>query len=330
MDRVYILIACNRKKKNTMSKKRRYNTHESDDNDDTDDEDQYHIIDYRPLDMMEMKRMMNLYRTSAILRTVMGVIMRNVTSGGVIFDVKGFKSNPDRCDFHNTVWSSFIRTLVLNLYVYGIAVCTFKQSKKHGGSPCCVDMDSVNIFMKMDIHGRRKYVVCQNTTATLNRHNTHHNTTHMGEEMQDVIVWESDPPNKDGTMASIIACIATDIESYTEIENAHRATMTASRNCDVLIEQQSRTMTSENLDPGQFEIPIAPNSIMTGVSSEHVNFSQFVRDAHMKNRGIDGVDPTKTESAVDGIMRLTKLPMDCKVGKIVERTMHSKLVEEMG
>ncbi len=165
-------------------------------------------IQFSSLDIKAIRHCMRALDTECTLKTVSGIVINELLSGGLELYRKGFVLTDQARHFYVNAWSQFVRQLLRSMWSTGIAIVTTEAHEVFKAIPHVLDLSQLAVRFSSDRYGIRHYIVYDPST---NAWTSAFDGTFKGASvgafgqgapLSGLQVFEMDPPHPSGTLQS--------------------------------------------------------------------------------------------------------------------------------
>jgi hypothetical protein len=295
--------------------------------------------DYITVNAQQLQLCRSMYFKSPTLQSIVNIVINNVVGGGVLIDIKGYKTDDARKQFHNRVWKDWVTDVLFDLLCYGFSVSVIIPHPKYIGIPRVLKLAFGQVYFKDDIYGQRKYVVVDQSFIGREPFAYRSDFNFGGDPVPDTIVFEMNPPDENGNLLSKFMTALGPLFHYYNTINTNRQILQRNLMTEVITEKPKHKNTPEDIS---LALPNEPLDrvcdTMTPIqvhTSELVNDMRTVQLADALNKGANrstiansilGSGDITTES--HGHLTLINLPDERVARMQLQRAHHPSIEEE--
>lgn len=196
-----------------------------------------------------------LFDAHPVIKACERLRLQHLTSGGVVIERPFLKMNTQCRHWFDNVYADLTHCLVRTWSRFGFAVVVILPHKKMIGEPKVLDMAAIRVQMAVDFCGVRRYRVYRRDVSS--------GFSPTGEEVNitdQCLVFEKDPPNRDGTCNGELSCLATDLMHFEYMRNIHLQAAKGAALPLVFIQQRNNKNADQSADlcaPTGLTFPLA-------------------------------------------------------------------------
>jgi len=178
-------------------------------------DDAYNDPRFISLDMETLNRFLRIYEKDNDIQTYSQSSLNHALAGGVLFTRKNKMLPEESKDWHNQIWSGWVKQVEKMLFCHGFCIASCKPHPKYGAEPTVLSMDHIDIRYHLDVHGVPTFRVFEKLDAIdmIINSNSHNSEQFVfgRQPITNIRWWIATPPTRTGAIRSSLMTLLNDI-----------------------------------------------------------------------------------------------------------------------
>lgn len=184
------------------------------------------LRDFNQVNPEQLTRTMHAFYSNPLMRLLHEVCQNNLLSGLITFEVNGVELDEPTTRTLNMIWRPFVMDAIRSHWCWGLVVVGFRQQESGYPAPVVLDLRRVKVYQKHHLIDATEYVFVDQSQVGLSslavkKHKAvssrTRKATKVGDALGDVpvenlLVFETDPPASDGTLTSKVMTLLPEFD----------------------------------------------------------------------------------------------------------------------
>jgi hypothetical protein len=180
-------------------------------------DDDYHDLRFQELNTGRAIDLLRLYERDSDIQTFSRASMNHALAGGILFVRKNKQLSQQARDWHNQVWSLWVREVEKMIFCLGFCIATFFPHPVYGFEPSIVSLEHVEVKYHIDVNNRYEFRVYEKMDAVDMMEEAQSNVVFARRRMRNVRVWSTAPPTNTGIFRSQLTTLLSDLVYETHL-----------------------------------------------------------------------------------------------------------------
>lgn len=244
-----------------------------------------HFRHVSPDQMLAVRR----FARNSIIRTAFDLILSGLLEHGVELVHPLLPDSDTDRDWYSSAWADFAKEVMRSFWINGFAVCRSEPDPMHVSRPRVVPVDGLDIEIRYDDFGGRAYRVSSRLSP-----GSHASPSQR--ILTDVLVYEMDPPDRDGNLNSKIASLFPDFAFTVQLMEDFAVATHRRALPDVDLECKEITFDSKNIRAAE---SAPPPGLLTSIPRDmsELEFLAQQRVSHIAQLANQGKSPESIYSS---------------------------------